>query len=203
MPVDSIWLARHLVLWSVALGLGFLLVGALQALRIRGWRVEQLEIALCSRLGLTPGTSAPAFSLPSVQGARITLRSFTGRRVLLAFTNANGQPWRQLLPELNRLQRQHSLQVLLIETGGPQAAQQLVGEGQAAFPVLLQQTRNVVKRFRVPAMPFAFLIDEQGVIASEGIINNAQHICFVLSGAGEAAKSGHAETKLAAEVGVS
>jgi hypothetical protein len=103
--VSTSWLSAHLILWGVAVGLAFLLVGAFRALRVWMWRLEQLEVALPGRLGLAPGTSAPAFSLPSVQDARITLRGFTGRRVLLAFTNANGHPWRQLLLELNRLQR--------------------------------------------------------------------------------------------------
>jgi hypothetical protein len=54
------------------------------------------------------------------------------------------------------------------------------------------------------ATPFAFLIDERGVIASKGIINNGQHIGFVLSGAGGAAKNGQSEAEVAepAEAGV-
>jgi hypothetical protein len=53
------------------------------------------------------------------------------------------------------------------------------------------------------ATPVAFLLVERGVIASKGIISNGQHIGFVLSGAGEASRSEHAETEMAAEVGVS
>ena len=54
------------------------------------------------------------------------------------------------------------------------------------------------------ATPFAFLIDERGVIASKGIINNGQHIGFVLSGTAAAAKNGQAEAEpAAAEVSVS
>src|SRR5262245_4678285 len=115
----------HLALGGVALGLAFLLVGALRALRVWGWRLEQLEVTLSGRLGLPPGRKAPAFSLPSVQGTRVALKRFAGRRVLLLFTRANDHPWKELLPELNRLQRQGALQVLLVETGGPEAAKQL------------------------------------------------------------------------------
>jgi peroxiredoxin len=193
--MSAFWLVAHLLLWGTVVCVAFLLVGAFRSLAIRTWRLEQLELALAGRLGLPPGTRAPAFTLPGVQGARITLRSFTGRRVLLAFTNANGHPWRQLLTELNRLHRQHSLQVLLIETGGPQAAQQLVGEGQAAFPVLLQQTRTVVKRFRVPAMPFAFLIDEQGVIRARGTVTSPQQLDFLLADAARESAATIAKTR--------
>ena len=181
--MEHLWLVTHLALWVVALGLGFLLVGALRAMGVWGWRLEQLEIALSGRLGLQPGVKAPAFALPSVQGVRVSLKSFAGRRVLLVFTQSKGHPWQQLLPELNRLQQQGNLQVLLIETGGPEAAKQLAGEGQAAFPILVQETRNVAKRYHVHAMPFAFLIDEQGVIRAKGTVINRQQLDFLLADA--------------------
>ena len=106
--MSSSWLLAHLLLGGVALGLAFLLAGALRALRASRWRLEQLEIALCGRLGRS-------------------------------------------------------------------------------------------KRYQMYATPFAFLIDERGVIASRGIVNNGQHIDFVLSGAVGTAKNGQAE---AVEAGV-
>ena len=181
--MDLSWLLAHLLLGGVALGLTFLLVGALRALRVANWRLEQMEIALSGRLGLAPGTKAPAFALPSVQGACLALKRFAGRRVLLVFTKMADHPWKDLIPELNRLQQQGTLPVLLIETGGPEAAKQLAGEGQAAFPVLVQETRNLAKRYHVPAMPFAFLIDEQGVIRAKGIISKRQHLDYLLANA--------------------
>jgi hypothetical protein len=41
------------------------------------------------------------------------------------------------------------------------------------------------------ATPFAFLIDEQGTIASTGIVGSAQYLGYVLSGAGNRAKKHH------------
>jgi peroxiredoxin len=183
--VNTSWLLAHLLLGGVALGLAFLLVGALRALRVGLWRLEQTEIALSGRLGLLPGSKAPAFALPSVQGTRVPLKRFAGRRVLLVFTQANSHPWKELVPELNRLQQQGVLQVLLIETGGPEPAKQLAGQGRAAFPVLVQETRNLAKRYHVHALPFAFLIDEQGVLRARGIVSSRQHLDLLL---GEARK---------------
>jgi hypothetical protein len=77
--VSTSWLLSHLILWGVTLGLAFLLVGALRALRLGRWRLEQLAVALSGRLGLPPGTRAPAFTLSSVQGARVDLKGFAGR----------------------------------------------------------------------------------------------------------------------------
>jgi methylamine dehydrogenase accessory protein MauD len=181
--MGALWMVAPLVLGVVTFGLAFLLAGTLRALRAWGWRLQQLEVALCGRLGLLPGTKAPAFTLSDVQGTRIALKGFAGRRVLLVFTKNDVHPWQQLLPELNRLQQQGNLQVLLIETGAPEAAKQLTCESHAAFPVLVQETRNLAKRYRVHAMPFAFLIDEQGIIRARGTVTNRQHLDFLLADA--------------------
>jgi methylamine dehydrogenase accessory protein MauD len=178
--MNAFWLIAHLLLWGTALGVALLLVGAFRSLAVRTWRLEQLEIALSGRLGLPPGTQAPAFSLPDVQGARVALKRFAGRRVLLVFTQGSQGPWQALLPELNRLQRRGDLQVLLIETGGPQAAEPWAGQARAAFPVLVQGARNVARRYGVRAMPSAFLIDERGVLRARGVVSNPQHLNFLL-----------------------
>jgi methylamine dehydrogenase accessory protein MauD len=181
--MDAAWPFWNLALWMTALGFGFLLMGALRVLRAWTWRLEQLEFALSSRLGLPPGTQAPTFTLSCVKGARVARKSFVGRRVLLVFSKSSGHPWQQLLLELNRLQQARSVQVLLIETGGPEAAKQLAGEGQAGFPILAQETRNLAKRYHVHAMPFAFLIDEKGSIRAKGVVNRRQHLDFLLADA--------------------
>ena len=92
--------------------------------------------------------------------------------------------------------------MLVVNSGEPEATRQWAAEVRAGFPVLAQQQFSVSKRYEMYATPFAFLIDERGVIASKGIINNGAHIGFVLSGAGNAAKDGHAEAEPAtAEAG--
>jgi hypothetical protein len=76
------------LLWLLVLGLSFLLLGALRALSLLRWRLEQLEAPTPSRLGrsgLQPGKKAPAFTLPAVAGGEISLHDFTGRKVFLVF----------------------------------------------------------------------------------------------------------------------
>jgi methylamine dehydrogenase accessory protein MauD len=200
------WSVSYVALWLVVLSLGFLLLGALRALGLVRWRLEQLEATTPSRTGrggLKPGKKAPDFTLPSVAGGEVSLRDFAGRRVFLVFTQSGCKPCHRIVPELNKLQRGGEVQVLVVNNGELEATRQWAGEARASFPVLAQQQFSVSKRYEMYATPFAFLIDEKGVIASKGIINNGQHIGFVLSGAGNAAKDGQAEAEPAtAEAGV-
>jgi methylamine dehydrogenase accessory protein MauD len=196
------WLLSYVALWLVVLFLGFLLLGALRALGLLRWRLEQLEAITPSRTGrggLKPGQKAPDFTLPGVAGGEVSLHDFAGRRVFLVFTMSGCKPCHRVAPELNKLQRGGAVQVLVVHNGEVEATRQWAAEARASFPVLVQQQFGVSKRYEMYATPFAFLIDERGVIASRGIINDGQHIGFVLSGAGGAAKNGPAEAEPAVE----
>jgi methylamine dehydrogenase accessory protein MauD len=201
-----VWLVSSVLLWGAMLLLGFLLLGALRALGLLRWRLEQLEAITPTRLGrsgLKPGKKAPEFTLPGVAGGEVSLHDFAGRRVLLVFTQSGCKPCHKVAPELNRLHDAGAVQVLVVNNGEAEATRQWAAEVKARFPVLVQQQFSVSKRYEMYATPFVFLIDENGVIASKGIINNGRHIGFVLSGAGNTAKNAQAEAEPAtAEAGV-
>ena len=194
-----------IALWVLVLFLAFLVLGALRNQGLLNWRLDQLQATTPSRLGrdgLRPGKKAPDFTLPSAAGPELSLHEFSGRRVLLVFVQGGCGPCHQVVPELNKLHHKGEPAVLAVFNGDPEVARKWAAEVKAGFPLLSQEKFAVSKRYEMYATPFAFLIDERGVIASKGIINNAAHIGFVLSGAGNAAKDGHAEAEPAtAEAG--
>jgi methylamine dehydrogenase accessory protein MauD len=192
--LNAFILAAFVLLWLIVLFLGFLLLGTLRALGLLKWRLEQLEATMPSRLGrsgLKPGKKAPDFTLRSVAGTEVSLHDFAGRKVLVVFTQAGCGPCQQIMPELNRLEGR-DFQVLVLNKGGAETTSKWAAEIGARFPVLIQDGLDISKKYEAFATPFAFLIDEKGVVASRGIISNKQHIGYVLSGAG-GAKNGHAE----------
>ena len=181
------------ILWIAVLFLGFLLLGALRALGLLSWRLEQFEATTLKRLGrdgLKPGKKAPDFTLPNVDGKEISLHDFAGRKVLLVFTQSGCSPCKAVVPELNRLERGDT-QVLVVNNGDPEATRKWSTEVGARFPVLAQDKFSISKKYEVFATPFAFLIDAKGVIVSKGIINSRQHIRYVLSGTRVPGSNGH------------
>jgi methylamine dehydrogenase accessory protein MauD len=192
------WLSALVTLWAVVLFLGFLLLGTLRALGLLTWRLEQLEATTPKRLGrdgLKPGKRAPAFMLLSVDGKEVALRDFAGRKVLLVFTQSGCSPCKKIVPELNRLGSRGDSQVVVVNNGDADATRKWSQEVGARFPVLAQTQFSISKKYEVFATPFAFLIDEKGVIASKGIINNRQHIRYVLSGARIGDSNGDADAE--------
>src|SRR6516164_5963982 len=194
--MSIVLLAAVIILWLVVLFLGFLLLGALRALGLLTWRLEQLEATTPKRLGrdgLKPGKRAPAFMLLSVDGKEVALRDFAGRKVLLVFTQSGCSPCKKIVPELNRLGSRGDSQVVVVNNGDADATRKWSQEVGARFPVLAQTQFSISKKYEVFATPFAFLIDEKGVIASKGIINNRQHIRYVLSNTRATETNGHDE----------
>jgi hypothetical protein len=135
-----------------------------------------------------------AFRTPAV-GAWQLESAFAGRRVFLVFTQAGCKPCHAIAPELNRLHDASGAQVLVVNNGEAEAAGRWAAEVKARFPVLAQRQFGVSRRYETFATPFAFLIDEKGVIVSRGIITSAQHIGFVLRGARGAGTDGPAEAE--------
>jgi methylamine dehydrogenase accessory protein MauD len=185
-----------ILLWLAVLLLAFLLLGALRAIDLLRWRVEQLEATTPSRMGrsgLRVGKKAPDFTLPGATGGDVSLQSFAGRKLFLVFTQAGCGPCQQIVPQLNRLHDTGKVEVVAINKGEIEASRKWVAEAHIRFPVGMQEAFTISKRYEVFATPFAFLIDEQGVIASRGIVNNKQHIGFVLEPRRDGAKPDHAE----------
>jgi methylamine dehydrogenase accessory protein MauD len=196
-------LATHVLLWMAVPFLAFLLLGTLRALGLLKWRLEQLEATMPSRLGrsgLKVGKKAPDFTLTSVAGPEVSLHDFAGRKVLLVFTQAGCGPCQQIMPELNRLGGRkgnpsysgRDLEVLVLNKGDSESTRKWAADLGLRFPVLIQDGMDISKKYEAFATPFAFLINEKGVVASRGIVSSKQQIGYVLSGAGNAKKS-HAE----------
>jgi peroxiredoxin len=209
------------ILSTIVLFLGFLLLGALRALGLLSWRLEQLEATTPKRLGrdgLKPGKKAPDFTLPymnvgrifnpsgrvenpSYEEANISLHDFLGRKVLLVFTQSGCSPCKAIVPELNRLAQVGRIsnpshpQVLVVNNGDPETTRRWSAEVNARFPVLAQTQFSISKKYEVFATPFSFLIDEKGIIVSKGIISNRQHIHYVLSGARSGETNGQADSE--------
>jgi methylamine dehydrogenase accessory protein MauD len=194
--MSIVWLISTLALWGVVLLLGFLLLGALRALGLLRWRLEQLEATTPSRLGrsgLKAGKKAPVFTLPTVAGGELALRDFAGRKVLLVFMQPGCGPCHAVTPELNRLQDAGEVQVVVVQNGDLETVRKWADEHRPRFPVAVQERLSLSKRYEAFATPFAFLIDERGVIASRGIASTKQYLGYVLTKAGNKPEDAPAE----------
>ena len=194
--MTELLLVVNFVVLALVLILGFFVLGALRALGVLAWRLDQLEVtrpARSGRDGLKVGTKAPHFVLPSTTGGEVSLRDFAGCQVLLVFTQTGCGPCHDIAPELNQVQARGKTQVLVVNNGESDETRKWATEFGSRFPVLQQGKFSISKQYQIFATPFAFLIDEQGIIISSGIVGSSQYLGYVLAGAGNRDRKHHDE----------
>src|SRR4029079_4785615 len=132
-----------------------------------------------NRAGLARGTAAPAFRLPMLHlrqnastrpmrdGSETALSDYSGRRLLLVFSDPACAPCTALLPKLEAAARQSDVAVLVISRGGVDENRRKLAECKVALPVALQAHWEISRLYAKFVTPVAYLIDEQGRIAAD------------------------------------
>ncbi len=128
---------------------------------------RSLAATRINRDGLKPGVLAPAFTLPTADGRTVALADYGGRRVLLVFSDPDCAPCMELLPRLDAAARISDVPVLVISRGGADENRRKLAEARSTLTVALQSHWEISRLYAKFMTPIAYLVDEQGRIASE------------------------------------
>lgn len=119
--------------------------------------------------GLPVGTPAPAFAIPDLMGATMTLAALRtpGQALVLIFSDPGCGPCTALGPEIGRWQREYAtrLVIALISRGTARANHQGASK-HGLIHVLLQHDREVAEAYQVAGTPGAVLVRPDGTIGS-------------------------------------
>jgi peroxiredoxin len=130
---------------------------------------------------LQPGTKAPTFSLPTIDGDRVSLRTFCGDTlnkphinpfrhiVVLSFWATYCEPCKKEIPELMNLAQNHtsdSIKIfcISIDKEGASKVGPTVAERKYTLPVLLDPYCKTAERYGVTSLPALFVISPLGDI---------------------------------------
>lgn len=145
---------------------------ALQAIRSPGLLLVALILG-CATAPPPPsapsplvGRAAPDFTRPTLAGQRLDTRALRGRPVVYEFFAKYCEPCQRTLPALERLHRERpDLAVVgIAEDERASEAAEVVASFGLTFPVVHDQGNVLSGRFRVTALPVAFLVDREGVV---------------------------------------
>jgi peroxiredoxin len=121
-----------------------------------------------NRSGLKAGTAAPDFQLPRIDGGELSLADFRGGRVLLVFSDPDCGPCDELAPRLQEIHLQRpDLQVLVVSRRDAEANRAKAAALGLTFPIVLQRQWEISLKYAKFATPIGYLIDEQGILASD------------------------------------
>jgi peroxiredoxin len=136
--------------------------------------------------GLPPGTPAPAFSLPDLQGRNVSLQDYLGQRVVVVFTDPDCGPCRALAPDLASHGREDdAVPLLMVSRGDARRNRKHLHDVESRFPVLLQKGLEVSRSYSLFMTPSACLIDEHGKVAAASAVG-ADAILELIEDAGRA-----------------
>jgi len=135
--------SRTEVLLLLLTGIVLLLMVAIIGLFLRMNQLQREVLAALEPLrpaqppaGLSPGTQAPAFTLPDLSGRSVSLEALAGRRVLLAFASPHCPACREMYPHLRAFAEAHpEVAVVMISLGTGEENRAVAEAYGLAFPV--------------------------------------------------------------------
>jgi peroxiredoxin len=129
---------------------------------------RSLAASRLNRKGLKAGDAAPDFRLPRIDGGELSLADYRGRRVLLVFSDPHCGPCAELAPRLQEIHAERpDLNVLVISRGDVKDKLAKASALELTFPIVLQKKWEVSLKYAMFATPIGYLIDEQGLLASD------------------------------------
>jgi len=134
--------------------------------------------ALALAGGPQPGEAAPVLELEDFAGRRMAIggTDAAGRSTLLVFVAPSCPVCRTLLPALRSLaKRERSLRIVLA-SDGPRAEHEAFVREQALAELGYVLSQALGLAYRVPRLPWAVLVDANGVLRSQGLVNSREHL---------------------------
>ncbi len=123
----------------------------------------------CSKEKSTPSPGlAPDFTLKTLEGQEITLSQLKGKVVLLDFWATWCGPCRESIPHLIQLYktyRENGFEVIgmSLDKGDAEVVRNFARAMDIPYPIVMAP-EDVVRNYRVTAIPTTFLIDKEGKI---------------------------------------
>lgn len=126
--------------------------------------------------GLAVGEKAPSFVALDQHDRTIRMDDFKGRKRILAFITPGCTPCAETIEVLNAfLQDTHGIAVLIVGNSDRQQNSIYAIEHNAQMPVLTPAF-DVDGIYHIRIKPFAFAIDEDGIIRAKSGLNNHEHL---------------------------
>lgn len=170
--------ASIVVLWIVVIVLGIAVVALARQVGVLHERVAPAG-ALLMADGARIGEAAPELLLKDIRGKdlRIGGRRNDRRHTLLFFLAPSCPVCKTLLPTLRSARKSEAgwLDIVLASDGETQEQLKFVEREELdIFPYVI--SRDLGVSYRVGKLPYAYLIDDQGVLRTGGLVNSREHL---------------------------
>ncbi len=176
--MDDLLAISNIILWCAVAALGVLVYALTRQVGALFERVAPAGALMVNQV-LKVGDAAPEVSVDDLNGTRHRLGGLPEheKSTLLFFLAPDCPICKSLLPVLRSVSKSETwVDIVLASDGGEPAdhAAYVAKHDLPQFPYVLSEMLG--KSYGVSKLPYAVLIDEQGLIASLGLINSREHL---------------------------
>ncbi len=163
------------LLWGVVVLLSLTVLALARQIGVLHERVAPAG-ALINGAGPGVGEQAPRLEVHAIGGNAVTVgaRLATGRAMLMLFVSQTCPICKKLIPIAQDFARSERLDVLFVGDADIVEQQKLItqfGIDEHCFV----NGPEVGMAFRVDKLPYAVLLDDEGVISAKGLVNSREH----------------------------
>jgi methylamine dehydrogenase accessory protein MauD len=168
----------NVVLWVLVLTLSAVVLALTRQLGVLHQRIAPAGALMLNR-GLAVGEPAPALELAALDGRALKVGAARddGRSTLLLFVSPTCPVCKSLLPAVksSRKDERSWMDVILASDGDATAQREFVrAQGLEEIPYVVSAALGLA--YQVSRLPFAALLDEQGVLRARGLVNSREHL---------------------------
>jgi methylamine dehydrogenase accessory protein MauD len=168
----------NVTLWFVVIGLCLALLAVVRQLGVLHERIAPVGALMLAK-GLKVGELAPSIAVDDLDGRALTLGAARtdGRATLLMFVSPTCPVCKALLPVLkSSLTSERDWLDIVLASDGENARQRefVAAHRLGSFPYVVSAPLGI--SYQVSRLPFAALIDAQGVLRARGIVNSREHL---------------------------
>ena len=166
------------LLWILILVLAAMIFALVRQIGILYERVAPAG-ALMAGSGLKTGEETPVLDLETLDGRAIRVggKNSAGKSTLLFFLSPNCPICKTLIPILTAMRKSEAswLEIVFASDGDEKEHRQWLREKKLeSWPYIL--SRQLGMTMQVAKLPFAALIDENGILCARGLVNSREHI---------------------------
>jgi methylamine dehydrogenase accessory protein MauD len=171
-------LVSNVLLWILVVVLSLVVLALVRQVGILHERITPVGALMLAK-GLKVGELAPSLPLDALNGERLTIGGprADGRSLLVLFVSPTCPVCKALLPVLKSSRKAESswLDIVLASDGDLAEQRAYVTEqGLETFPYVVSSPLGV--SYQVSRLPYAVIVDHEGVLRARGIINSREHL---------------------------
>ena len=169
------------LLWVAVLVLAVLLWAISRQVGVLFERVAPMG-ALVTDSGPPVGTPSPIFQLTGIQSEPVQIGGEQATPSLVFFLSPTCPVCKKLLPVLKAVahdERQHLRIVLASDGEAAEHLQFVQQQSLSSMPYVLSTQLGM--EYRVSRLPYAVLLDKQGVVVSKGLVNSREQLDSLLN----------------------